>query len=81
MKREIQVTFNAFVHDTLDGKTIPEAVKALQRLSKYTPRSTKLYLDWTGDRLKLVSTRAETDEEERARVQSAALANLKGDQR
>jgi len=95
MKREKQVILDTCVHADLDGVTIPDAIKVFQEFSRlYAPDYVNLRLYWNGDKMHLIGTREETDEEAQKREQSGvdwreseirrleeALARLKGGQR
>ena len=71
MKQEKQVVLTEYVHSDLDGKSIPDAIKFLENLSKLYD-CTKLYLDWDGDKLNLIGTRLEYNLEEQNREQQEA---------
>ena len=74
MKQEKRFVLTEYIHSDLDGKTIADAIKFLESLSKlYESRScTKVFLDWDGDRLNLIGTRLESDEEEQQRTAKEA---------
>ena len=78
MKQEKRFVLTEYIHSDLDGKTIDDAIKFLESLSKlYESRScTKAFLDWDGDRLNLIGTRLETDEEEQWRTEEEEADKL-----
>lgn len=76
MKKIIQVTLNDYVHGTLDGATIPEAIAFLQQLAVTWGEHSgceHLQLDWDGDGLRLIGNRLETDDEEQDRLKKEAI--------